>query len=103
MTTENTNREGAVCPAEETLKLLSGKWKPGIFRLACDGPVRFSTLMRELTGANKQSITSALRELEADELLVKTIVREKPLHIEYHLSQKGEAIVPIFRQLESLK
>lgn len=88
------------CPAEGLLKLLSGKWKPQIFQMALNGPVRFSALLRQLPAANKQSVAVALRELEAAELLHKEILQTKPLHIEYRLTEKGLAMIPIFRQLE---
>jgi DNA-binding HxlR family transcriptional regulator len=89
------------CPVEGLIKSLSGKWKLQMFRLALEGPLRFNTLLRQLEGANKQSIAVALKELEEQGLLIKTVVRQKPLHIEYHLSEKGLALVPIFRQLET--
>jgi len=90
------------CPAEGALKMLSGKWKPQIFRIALDGPVRFSSLLRQIEGANKQSISVALKELEEQELLEKKVVKLKPLHIEYTLSEKGKSMIPVFRQLENL-
>lgn len=90
------------CPAEGALKMLSGKWKPQIFRIALDGPVRFSSLLRRIEGANKQSIAVALKELEEQELLEKKVVKLKPLHIEYNLSEKGKSMIPVFRQLENL-
>jgi len=94
------NNEG--CPAEALLKLLSGKWKAQIFRLALDAPLRFNSLMRLLPGSNKQSVSVALKELEEAGLLVKTIIQQKPLHIEYQLSEKGKSLVGIFRELESV-
>lgn len=90
------------CPAEGLLKMLSGKWKPQIFKLALEAPVRFNALLRQIEGSNKQSIALALKELEAEGLLIKVVVQEKPLHIEYHLSPKGRALIPIFKQLEQL-
>lgn len=90
------------CPAEEVLKLLSGKWKPQIFRLALDGPLRFSAMLRAIEGANKQSLASSLRELVAEGCLNKVTIRQKPLHIEYTLSERGKALIPVFRQLEQL-
>ncbi len=90
------------CRAEGLLKLLSGKWKPQIFKLALDGSVRFSSLLRDIEGSNKQSISVALKELEEQGLLEKTTVQLKPLHIEYDLSEKGKSLIPIFRQLEML-
>lgn len=88
------------CPAEGLLKQLSGKWKPQIFRLAVEGPVRFNGLVREIEGSNKQSIAIALRELEENGLLEKTVIKLKPLHIEYTLSEKGKSLVVVFQQLE---
>jgi DNA-binding HxlR family transcriptional regulator len=40
--------------------------------------------------------------MEEAGILTKTIVKEKPLHIEYHLSERGMAMIPIFKDLESL-
>ena len=90
------------CPAEGLLKLVSGKWKPQILRLAVEGPVRFNSLLRKLPDSNKQSVSVALKELEEAELLIRTIIKKKPLHIEYTLSQKGKALIPIFMDIEDL-
>lgn len=102
MTTNSNIDNDNNCPAEGLLKMLSGKWKPQIFRLAVDGPIRFNTLLREIAGANKQSVAVALRELEEVELLTKNIISQKPLHIEYRLTEKGHSLIPVFKQLESL-
>jgi DNA-binding HxlR family transcriptional regulator len=84
------------CPGEAILKLITGKWKPQILGLACSGTVRFNSLLRDLPGSNKQSLSIALRELEEGKLLKKTVITEKPLHIEYSLTEKGKALIPIF-------
>jgi DNA-binding HxlR family transcriptional regulator len=91
------------CPAEELLQLLAGRWKARIFRLALEGPVRFNGLLRQLKGSTKQSVALALRELCEAGLLTKTVIKLKPLHIEYRLSDKGQAVVPVFRRLEQLR
>ncbi|WP_310587886.1 winged helix-turn-helix transcriptional regulator [Emticicia agri] len=54
MTTQKMEVNTETCPAQLLLKLLSGKWKPEIFRLAVIGPLRFSNLLRRLEGSNKQ-------------------------------------------------
>ncbi|GAA3783578.1 helix-turn-helix domain-containing protein [Flavobacterium ginsengiterrae] len=100
MTTENKSQKESECPAEGLLKLLSGKWKPQIFLLAVNGPIRFNGLLRDIKGANKQSISTALRELEEFGLLDKNVIKLKPLHIEYNLSEKGKSLIPVFKQLE---
>ncbi len=102
MTNQNENTTTETCPATALLKQLSGKWKPEIFRLAVDKPIRFSSLLRDIEGSNKQSLSVALKELEEANLLTKHIISEKPLHIEYHLSENGKALIPVFLQLENL-
>ncbi len=100
MTTQKEIIDTETCPVQSLLKLLSGKWKLEIFRLAIATPLRFSGLLRQIEGSNKQTLSVALREMEEAALLEKVVIRQKPLHIEYNLSEKGKAIIPILKQLE---
>ena len=102
MTTQMAMEEKETCPAQALLKMLSGKWKPEIFRLAMDHPLRFSGLLRDIPGANKQSLAVALKELEETGLLAKTVIKTKPLHIEYCLTERGHSFIPVLQQLEHL-
>jgi DNA-binding HxlR family transcriptional regulator len=90
------------CPAADLLKIMSGKWRPEIFRLALDGPLRFSSLLKILEKSNKQSIALALKELEHEGILQKNVIKLKPLHIEYSLSDKGKSLTDFFMQLEAI-
>ncbi len=87
------------CPAEELLKSLGGKWKVHILHLTEDMPKRFSDYMRLLEGANKQSVSVALKELEEDNYLSKVIVSERPLHIEYSLTERARLVIPVLEKL----
>jgi len=102
MTTKESSNDTPTCPAQGLLKMLSGKWKAEIFRLATESPLRFSGLLRLIQGSNKQSLSVALRELEEEGLLEKVTIKQKPLHIEYNLTEKGKLLIPIFQQLEGL-
>ncbi|HEX5168106.1 MAG TPA: helix-turn-helix domain-containing protein, partial [Cyclobacteriaceae bacterium] len=98
MTTLETNlHHGTDCPGQDILKLLSGKWKPQIMRLASKDKLRFNTLLRQLPGSNKQTLTVALRELEEARVLLRTVVKEKPLHIEYTLTERGKSMIDVYR------
>ena len=102
VTTENSVDNTEICPAQKLLKLLSGKLKPEIFGLAINSTLRFNNILREIKGSNKQSLAIALKELEETDLLEKVVIKRKPLHIEYYLTEKGKSLIPIFRQLEKL-
>ncbi|MFD1140919.1 winged helix-turn-helix transcriptional regulator [Larkinella insperata] len=99
---EKIQKSERVCPAEEVLKILSGKWKPQIFKLALAGPLRFNSLLRQVEGTNKQSLATSLKELVDEGYLDKMVIKAKPLHIEYTLSAKGKTLIPVFMQLEGL-
>ncbi|WP_166336389.1 winged helix-turn-helix transcriptional regulator [Sphingobacterium chungjuense] len=90
------------CPASQLLKSLSGKWKPELFRLSLTSNLRFSTLLHQLPQASKQSISAALRDLQSDGLLARVILQEKPLRVEYQLTDKGKSLAPALTQIESL-
>ncbi len=90
------------CPASQLLKSLSGKWKPELFRLSLTSNLRFSTLLHQLPQASKQSISAALRDLQSDGLLARVILQEKPLRVEYQLTDKGKSLAPVLTQIESL-
>jgi DNA-binding HxlR family transcriptional regulator len=102
MTTKNIADTNETCPAQSLLKQLAGKYKPELFRLAVEGPVRFSTLLKQIEGSNKQTLSVALKELEEIGLLDKNVIQQKPLHIEYNLSERGKSLIPVFKQLEGL-
>jgi DNA-binding HxlR family transcriptional regulator len=100
--TESAYLPNQGCPAEETLKAVSGKWKPMIIRLAVEGPLRFNTLLKQLPGSNKESVSQALKDLEEAGILIKNVIKPKPLHIEYTLSEKGKTIIPVLKTMEGL-
>jgi len=90
------------CPAEQLLKMLSGKWKSQIFRLVMQGPVRFGVLLKILKNANHQSVSVALKDLEEQGLLRRIVIQEKPLHTEYRLTEKGTSVISVFEKLEEI-
>ncbi|MET3535508.1 winged helix-turn-helix transcriptional regulator [Chryseobacterium limigenitum] len=102
MTTNNMNDDSIICPVQKLLKFLSGKLKPEIFRLSIKSPLRFNHLLRQIEGSNKQSLAIALKEFEEMNILEKIVIKRKPLHIEYHLTEKGKSLVPVFEQLEGV-
>lgn len=102
LTDNNPADVAEICPAQKLLKALSGKLKPEILSLAFKSTLRFSSLLRDIEGSNKQSLSIALKELEKMDLLERVVIKQKPLHIEYKLTEKGKLFIPVFQQLEGL-
>lgn len=76
-----------VCPLNEVLDRISGKWAIGILTLAADhGPIRFTQLERGVQGISRRMLTLTLRNLERDGLLVRTVYPTVPPKVEYSLT-----------------
>lgn len=85
------------CPVTPVLLLLQGKWKSQVlYELCVNDIVRFGQLKKKLPGITNTMLTSTLRELEADGVIVRKQFNEIPPHVEYSFSQKGRDLMPIF-------
>ena len=78
----------------EVLQLLSNKWKIFIIRDLLDGKRRFGEL-KKMTGATQKSLTSALRDLENDEIVERNAFPEIPPRVEYCLTDIGYSLAPV--------
>lgn len=88
--------DGAVAQVTRCLKMISGRWKlPILFRLYADGMQRSSLLLRDIPDVSQKMLTQHLRELEADRLIRRTDFNEKPPRVEYRLTDRGEALMPV--------
>ena len=55
-----------------------------------------------LPEATRQSLTKALRELEESNILERKVIKLKPLHVEYNLTELGLEFIPIFKAVDEL-
>lgn len=85
----------SVCPVETTLSLISDKWTVIILRDLLTGTKRFNELMRSVTGITQKVLTSHLRNMEANGLLIRKVYAEVPPRVEYTLTETGYSLKPI--------
>lgn len=85
------------CPVTPVLVMLQGKWRNQVlYELCIYDTVRFGQLKKDLPGITNTMLTSTLRGLEEDGLIVRKQFNEIPPHVEYSFSQKGKDLMPIF-------
>ncbi len=88
------------CPVTATMSLIGGKWKILILHLINNDINRFGKMSIMLKDVSKQMLTTQLRDLERDGLINRVIYPEIPPRVEYFLSDKGKALLPVFDALK---
>ncbi len=87
------------CDFELTMDLIGGKWKGIIIYHLFYGTKRFSELKRVLPEITQRMLTLQLRELENDKIIVRTVISESKIRVEYSLTPIGEALKTAFDKI----
>jgi DNA-binding HxlR family transcriptional regulator len=87
-------------PFGYTMSVIGGKWKMVIiYLLAENQPVRFNELKRQIGTITFKILSSQLKELEADGLVIRKEYPQIPPKVEYSLTDKAETLLPIMEEL----
>jgi DNA-binding HxlR family transcriptional regulator len=88
--------DGSVAQVTRVIRMIQGRWKlPILFRLYADPSMRTLQLKRDLPGVSQKMLTQHLRELADDGLIERIDFGEKPLRVEYQLSEMGKQLLPV--------
>ncbi len=83
-----------------TLSLISGRHKMVILYCLMEyQPVRFNELRRYLKKISDKTLSSNLKQLEADGLIIRNEYPQIPPRVEYSLSEKGSSLMQVLDQL----
>ena len=79
-----------------TLSLINGKYKMTIlYTLMEFGIVRFNEMKKYIGEISYKTISSTLKELEADQLIHREEYPQIPPKVEYSLTERGKSLIPI--------
>ena len=84
-----------------TLSLINGKYKMNImYWLAEYKPImRFNDLKRSLGTISFKTLSTTLKEMESDQLIVRNEYPQIPPKVEYSLSERGKSLIPILDKM----
>ena len=94
MSTRCSDKDAA-CAIARTASLICGRWTLLILRDLAESPQRFCTLERSLEGISPNTLVERLRTLEEEEIITRHAYAEIPPRVEYALTEKGVALVPV--------
>src|SRR6202012_47782 len=83
------------CPVCKTAEVVCGKWTLLVIRDLAEGNRRFCELERSLEGISPRTLSLRLRALEEEGIVARHTYPEVPPRVEYALTEKGEALVPL--------
>ena len=87
---------GMFCPYyHEAVELIGRRWAGVIVRALLGGATRFSDVARAVPDLSDRLLSERLKELETAGVLVRTVIPETPVRVEYHLTDKGRALAPV--------
>lgn len=87
------------CPVARTAELIGNKWTPLILRDLALGEMRFSQLERSLAGISPKTLSERLKKLEEAEIVTRCCYAEVPPRVEYALTAKGTALLPVIETM----
>ncbi|MBV9002132.1 MAG: helix-turn-helix transcriptional regulator [Solirubrobacterales bacterium] len=89
------------CPVCRTAEIVCGKWTLLVIRDLAEGRSRFCELERSLQGISPRTLSLRLRALEEEGIVERQTFPEVPPRVEYALTVKGRALVPLIEDMRA--
>src|SRR5204862_5283561 len=91
------------CPVCRTAEIVCGKWTLLLVRDLAAGVSRFCELERSLAGISPRTLSLRLRALEDEGIVERQTFPEVPPRVEYALTEKGSALLPIINDMRAYR
>ena len=89
------------CAVALTAEVIAAKWTPLIVHDLSEGPRRFMQLEHACPGISPRTLSERLDNLERQGVLIRRSYPESPPRVEYELTDKGLAVLPIIEAMRS--
>ena len=105
MDKKNSIAEAKKCPIQfvlainDTLNVLSGKWKLPIIGSLMFDKKRFTEIQRNIPKITPRMLSKELKELEMNRIITRTVYNTIPVSVEYELSPSGKSITDVLDKM----
>lgn len=90
-----------ICPRyHRAVELIGARWSGAILQTVLDGRHRYSEINHAIPGVSDTMLAQRLRWLQAEGVLERRVLDSAPVHVEYHLTEKGAALAPVITALQ---
>jgi DNA-binding HxlR family transcriptional regulator len=97
--TMNPIHDTECCSVAACADIIGAKWTALLVHDLSEGPRRFSQLEHSCVGISPRTLSERLRVLEHEGIVVRRSYPESPPRVEYELTSKGEALLPIITEM----
>jgi DNA-binding HxlR family transcriptional regulator len=95
----NPVHETTSCSVAACAEIVGAKWTALLVHDLSEGPRRFSELEHSCSGISPRTLSERLRALEHEGIVVRRSYPESPPRVEYALTDKGQALLPIIDEM----
>lgn len=100
MSKEKIEKTKNKCELQKILDIIGGKWSMSIIYALIDGKKRFKELERMITGISTRMLVKELKNMEENDIVIRTAFATVPPTVEYALTEKGRKLEPIINELQ---
>jgi len=90
-----------ILAVHDVMDVIGGKWKISIVAALSFGTRRYTDILKEVNGISGKMLSRELKEMEADQLISRTVMDTHPVTVQYELTEYGKTLRPIINQLAS--
>jgi DNA-binding HxlR family transcriptional regulator len=88
------------CPIRNVLIRFSDKWSLLILlKLRSNGKLRYKELLNAIPDILQKMLSTTLKHLEEDHLIIREAYAEIPPRVEYSLTDTGKELMPVLQQM----
>ena len=91
----NPVHDATSCSVAACAEIVGAKWTAILVHDLSEGARRFSELEHSCDGISPRTLSERLRALEHEGIVVRRSYPESPPRVEYELTEKGQALLPI--------
>jgi DNA-binding HxlR family transcriptional regulator len=99
--TASAHRSPCCALYHHAVELVGKRWTGAILLVLMDGPLRFCEVRELVPDVSDRLLSERLKELEAEDIVVRRVYDETPVRVEYSLTPKGQALKPALTALKS--
>ncbi|MDQ3698657.1 MAG: helix-turn-helix transcriptional regulator [Gemmatimonadota bacterium] len=90
------------CPRfHHAVELIGRRWTGAIIRALFPGPARFNELRGTIPDISDRMLAERLREIEEEGLVIRTVIPDTPVRVEYELTAKGRSLEPAVQAISA--